>query len=241
MAASGRGRNRVLGRVTAITCLMVVVACGSDPDSSGSSTTVTTGPSTSVGEETTSTTRAPNPDLAALDGSLADFVARWNALNATVSEQYEDPLVPIAEADFAVGPGPDGRETFVAQVTDSAVLGGLRDPESGQLSSVVVSVDPDGESTAGVVLTLMTVVSTGEVLESTLSTDYRSVALDPRPENLSYTAVGAEDWVIYGVPGASPDDPLVMLVAAPLTDRETASLAAVEAQQAVLGLLASAG
>lgn len=227
-----------LKRVMCVLCVVGMSACGGDSEPSAGTTTTPT--ISTPAEETTSTTRAPDPDLPALEGTMADFVERWNTLNGTVSEEYEWPPTPVTLGDFAVEVGPDGQEVFATQVSDSAVLGGLRDAESGRLTAVVVSGDPDGESTAGVVLTATVTVSTGEVLSTSLGEDYRAVALDPRPDNSAYTTVGAVDWVIFGAPGASVDDPLVMLVAVPAGDRETATRAAVEAQQAVLSLLAKA-
>lgn len=213
--------------------LGVLGGCGGDDDGDEGGTDATS--STAAGVTTTTA-----PPVASLSESLDTFVTDWNAANVAAVQELGTSGIALNTGAFSVAPGPNGTEAFAASVSDSVVLGGLRDPASGRITAVVVGVDPDGDTAATAVLATVNLLRGSEPFAS-FGAPYRDMATAMTLGATSYVPAGANDFVLAVVGGATEGDNLVMITAAPATDEATATAAAEPIRQAVLEAFLAGG
>jgi hypothetical protein len=173
--------------------------------------------------------------------SFSTFVSDWDDLNATLHADNADiDRIELSEADFVHTDGVNGGSIFAGQVTETAILGGVIDGGSAAVSTVVVGVDPDGETAAPAVITTFGITAApGESLSGPVAA-YADVAAGPIGGE-AYVVSGSNDFVIQKVEGAEADDPLLLVTVAPTSDREQAGDAAAATQVAVFNALVEGG
>ncbi len=158
----------------------------------------------------------------------------WEQTNTSLNEgSLALERLPITADQFETGD--DG--AFAAQIADAVVMGGLRDPASGAVVSLVVAVDPDGQTAAPAITTLVYFAATRDTIED-LARRYAAIAGNPVSGASDYVAAGEFDFVIRVVDGATAGDNLVHVYVAPTTNEQEALATSLVAQQAVLALLA---
>ena len=102
--------------------------------------------------------------------------------------------------------------------------------------TVVIGVDPDGETAAPAVITTFGITAApGESL-SELVGAYTDVATGPVGGD-AYLVSGTNDFVIEKIDGAEADDPLLLVTIAPASDGESAREAAATTRVAVFNAL----
>lgn len=214
-------RRRPRGLIVAIV-LVGVAGCGGDeaPDEAGGAG----GPTSVVAPYTTRPRSPTNTDV-------DQFLRDWDAVNVAAFEAQDLPRIVLDPLAFGYGPGPGGLEAFGARLDNSVILGGLRDPASGIVTSVFVGADPDGPTTASAMVTTLFLLGGDGI--AALAEVYRSIAVDPVAGNSTYTIAGNNDFVISAVAAADASDPLVHVVAAPVSDEATARPIAEGTAQAV--------
>ncbi len=175
------------------------------------------------------------PDRVA--ASFATFVADWDRLNATL--HADDPgidRIELHQGDFVHGEGLVGERTFAGQVTETAIIGGTTDEDSGAVRTVVVAVDPDGATAVPAVTTTFGITAAPGEPVADLVAAYDSIA-DGDVGGEAYVVSGANGFVIQKVDGAEADDPLVVVTVAPASDHDLAREQAATAQVAVFKAL----
>lgn len=212
-------------------------ADGVDRDDGVSASTVDGGSSPTTEAEG----GAPSDASDRVAASFDTFVADWDNLNETLHADDPDiDRIELSPADFVQVDGVNGDRIFAGQVTETAIIGGTIAGETDAVPTVVIGVDPDGETAAPAVITTFGITAAAGESLSELISAYTEVAEGPIDGD-AYLVSGTNDFVIQKVEGAEADDPLLLVTVAPTTDREQAGEAAAAAQVAVFNALVEHG
>lgn len=157
--------------------------------------------------------------------SVDEFVATWNHqmdVFSALDETLE--TVPLDPATIIVGPLPETPELgqvdmFGAPITTSGFVGGITNPDTGEVLAVVVGGDPDSSVLRLAVGTLLlTTVDPMAPEAVALGDAWQVFANDPAGILSDYVVVGEVGALMFTLDGAEPDDPLISVVMAPAQD-----------------------